>query len=181
MTENNKLSDDEKILFEKAMSDVKPLTPKLRNHYKIRPLPKRPRTPDNDIHAPIFVENKYPNVESEAIIFFAGAGISKRKILDLKNAREKYQAVLDLHGHSLKGASKALSSFINLQYSRGLKIVLIIHGKSGKTHSPPVIKNLTNNYLRQVPEVLAFHSAKPQDGGTGAVYVLLKNSKPHIL
>ncbi|MEE9156926.1 MAG: Smr/MutS family protein, partial [Gammaproteobacteria bacterium] len=38
----------------------------------------------------------------------------------------------------------------------------------------PVLKNKLNNWLRQRDEVLAFCSTRPVDGGTGAVYVLLK-------
>ena len=73
-------------------------------------------------------------------------------------------------------AEHNLSRFISNQYKMNSKIILVIHGKSGKDSSPPVIKNLVNSYLRQMPEVLAFYSAQPKDGGTGAVYVLLKSS-----
>jgi len=38
----------------------------------------------------------------------------------------------------------------------------------------PVLKIKVNSWLRQKAQVLAFCSARPQDGDTGAVYVLLK-------
>ena len=47
----------------------------------------------------------------------------------------------------------------------------IIHGKGGD--GVPVLKNLVDRTLRQRGEVLAFHSAPPSQGGTGAVLVLL--------
>jgi DNA-nicking Smr family endonuclease len=37
-----------------------------------------------------------------------------------------------------------------------------------------VLKQKVNDWLRQKNEVLAFCSARPNDGGSGAVYVLLK-------
>ena len=51
----------------------------------------------------------------------------------------------------------------------------IIHGKGNRSDDRgPVLKVKVNNWLRQHDRVQAFHSARPVDGGTGAVYVLLK-------
>ncbi len=178
MTDKNDLADDEKNLFRQAMGNVKPLKNNPKIFFKepppiIKPKPKV----HHHIPEPIHIQNKYELVGSEEIIFFMRNGISKKTLLDLKNARERYQAVLDLHGLFPNDAATHLTKFINNQYIKGSKIILIIHGKSGKDHAPPVIKNLVHSYLQQIPEVLAYHSAKPKDGGTGAVYVLLKNSK----
>jgi DNA-nicking Smr family endonuclease len=53
--------------------------------------------------------------------------------------------------------------------------VRIIHGKGNRSnHKGPVIKTKINNWLRQHERILAFHSARPVDGGTGAIYVLLR-------
>jgi DNA-nicking Smr family endonuclease len=54
-------------------------------------------------------------------------------------------------------------------------VVRIIHGKGKSSEGKlPVLKGKVNSWLRQKGEVLAFCSARPNDGGTGAVYVLLK-------
>jgi DNA-nicking Smr family endonuclease len=37
-----------------------------------------------------------------------------------------------------------------------------------------VLKTQVMNFLKQHPQVLAFHSCPPKDGGTGAVFALLK-------
>jgi len=176
MTDENDLSDDEINLFRQAMGNVKPLKNKPRINFKepsptIRPKQKVQHALSEAIH----IENKFKLVGSEEIISFSKNGISKKMLLDLKNARDRYEAVLDLHGLYPNDAAMHLTKFISKQYLKGSKIILIIHGKSGKDHSPPVIKNLVNSYLRQITEVLAFHSAKSKDGGNGAVYVLLKN------
>jgi DNA-nicking Smr family endonuclease len=71
-------------------------------------------------------------------------------------------------------AKEALCQFITEAMHRQQRCVLIIHGKGGQQGTPPVIKNLVNRWLPQINEVLAFYSALPKDGGSGAVYVLLK-------
>jgi DNA-nicking Smr family endonuclease len=57
------------------------------------------------------------------------------------------------------------------------RCVRIIHGKGKSSEGKlPVLKGKVNSWLRQRDEVIAFCSARPSDGGTGAVYVLLKRS-----
>ncbi|MNT90815.1 putative DNA endonuclease SmrA [compost metagenome] len=54
--------------------------------------------------------------------------------------------------------------------------VRIIHGKGLQSDGgAPVLKNLVDRMLRQRNDVLAFHSAPPTQGGTGAMLVLLAN------
>ena len=59
----------------------------------------------------------------------------------------------------------------------GYRHVIIIHGKGYRSQGRPVIKPMVNRWLRQDDEVLAFCSARPKDGGTGAVYVLLRKTR----
>ncbi len=175
MTSDNDIPDDEKNLFRNTMRDVKPLQNKAKNLYKEpKAMTFRKKLIPKENPPPIHIENKYQLVGSEEVIFFTRNGISKKQLLDLKNARNRYESVLDLHGLSPDNAAIQLSNFINRQYNLNKKIILVIHGKSGRDNTPPVIKNLVNSYLRQIPEVLAFYSAMPKDGGTGAVYVLLR-------
>jgi DNA-nicking Smr family endonuclease len=59
----------------------------------------------------------------------------------------------------------------------GSRCLMIIHGRGLKSHEGPVLKNCVVNWLSSgilSSYVLAFCSARPCDGGTGAVYVLLK-------
>ena len=59
----------------------------------------------------------------------------------------------------------------------GKRCVRIVHGKGLSSEGKlPVLKVKVNSWLRQKDDVLAFCSARPQDGGTGAVYVLLKKT-----
>jgi len=72
-------------------------------------------------------------------------------------------------------ARKSLSSFLATCGALDNRCIKIIHGKGrGSKGKQPVLKNRLNYWLQQRDDILAFCSARPVDGGTGAVYVLLK-------
>jgi DNA-nicking Smr family endonuclease len=85
------------------------------------------------------------------------------------------QSSIDLHGYTKPEAEKALLLFIKTCTEKHHRVINIVHGKgSSKGERLPTLKNTVNALLQNHPTVLAFCSALPQDGGTGAVYVLLK-------
>jgi len=91
-------------------------------------------------------------------------------------ARGDYAAQdeLDLHHVTAATAEAMLRRFMKESFDTGMGCVRVIHGKG--LNSPdgvPTIKNLVDRVLRQRSDVLAFHSAPPAQGGTGAVLVLL--------
>jgi DNA-nicking Smr family endonuclease len=91
-------------------------------------------------------------------------------------ARGEYAAQdeLDLHHLNAAAAEALLRRFIKEAFVSGMGCVRVIHGKG--LNSPdgvPTIKNLVDRVLRHRSDVLAFHSAPPAQGGTGAVLVLL--------
>ncbi len=95
----------------------------------------------------------------------------------LKKGELAVQAYLDLHGFMSEEAKEKVSLFIRNSYSMGYRCIMIIHGRGLKSHEGPVLKNHVINWLSSGPLsgfVLAFCSARLCDGGTGAVYVLLK-------
>ena len=84
------------------------------------------------------------------------------------------------HGLSRAQAQQQLLKFLHLSSQNGWRCVRIIHGKGYRSpDNQPILKNSVNQWLRQHRDVLAFCSAKPADGGTGAVYVLLKLSNKY--
>ncbi len=93
-----------------------------------------------------------------------------------KLARGSYtaQEELDLHGLTARHAEATLRAFLRDCQLHGVACVRIIHGKGQNSDDRlPVLKNLVDRILRQRADVLAFHSAPPAQGGTGAVLVLL--------
>ena len=94
-------------------------------------------------------------------------------IRNLRKGQYNAEAVLDLHGKTIEEAREILGHFLLNCQRKGIRHVIIIHGK-GRSHSKPIIKNKLNHWLCQTEHVLAFCSATAQDGGTGALYILLR-------
>ncbi|MGH9466509.1 MAG: Smr/MutS family protein, partial [Terriglobales bacterium] len=105
-------------------------------------------------------------------LFYAKAGVQERVLRKLRRGHYSIGAELDLHGLRSEAARLALAEFLHAVRGNRVRCVRIIHGK-GYRSGPrgPVLKQKLNGWLRQRAEVLAFRSARPADGGTGAVYV----------
>ena len=72
-------------------------------------------------------------------------------------------------------AKSEVAGFIESSRARDIRCVRIIHGR-GRKHADktPVLKKAIDSWLRHHKQVLAYCSARENDGGTGAVYVLLR-------
>ena len=82
---------------------------------------------------------------------------------------------LDLHGLDQAAARSYLAGFIEASRLAGYRCVRVIHGKGYRSGARgPVLKIAVNAWLRRHLDVMAFTSARTIDGGTGAVYVLLR-------
>jgi len=103
-------------------------------------------------------------------------GIQKRTMQKLKRGHYKVGAVLDLHNMTMETGRTALLEFISEAKSGLLESVRVIHGKGLHSENGPRLKLMTRQLLRDHPQVLAYTSCKPADGGDGAVVVLLKSS-----
>ena len=170
-------SDDE-ALFRKAMADVTPLQ---HDTVELRPKPPRPQrraaTPDQPPAARQgFIEHQHLQpLKAEDALFFARPGLQQRLLRRLKRGEIPIEARLDLHGMSIAQAGAQLETFLALAESQGLRHLLLIHGKgqrSGQGHS--LLKTQVNHWLRHCPLVLAFATCRPQHGGSGALYLLLR-------
>lgn len=114
----------------------------------------------------------------ESELYYRGDGIQNRLMHQLKRGQLHYQSRLDLHGFTLEQAYPAVIHFLRDARGAGENCVLIIHGQGYRSAGGiPVLKQNLDYWLRNAPEVLAFHSATPADGGKGAVYVLLRKKK----
>ena len=101
----------------------------------------------------------------------------QRQVLEkLRQGKFPIEHELDLHGLTVEHARQELQSFIGECEAIGIRHAIIIHGKGFRSKDKPVIKPMVNRWLREVDNVLAFHSAQPRDGGSGAVYVLFRKS-----
>lgn len=108
-------------------------------------------------------------------LVFARPGIPRATLRKLRRGTFAVQDEIDLHGLTQAQAQQALRDFLLEVRRRRVRCVRIVHGKGlGSGQRGPVLKNRVNAWLRQLDEVLAFCSAPARDGGTGAIYVLLR-------
>ncbi|MFO7647483.1 Smr/MutS family protein [Halomonas campaniensis] len=106
---------------------------------------------------------------------FALPDLPWRTRSQLKRGQIAWEIGLDLHGHTLEEARAELEAFLREAAAERRRCVMVVHGKAWGTSSDyPVIKSHVNAWLREWPGVLAFCSAIEADGGTGALYVLLR-------
>jgi hypothetical protein len=84
------------------------------------------------------------------------------------------QAVLDLHGLSGLEAERALDRFLLECRARGLRKVLIVHGKGNHSVTEPVLKGVVRAYLEKCPYTGASGDAEKRYGGRGATWVVLR-------
>lgn len=110
------------------------------------------------------------------IVGYKRPGVQDGVFRQFRLGKYTIDARLDLHQMSIEKASKAVFSFIRESREYDLRTLLIVHGKGNRGDRKALLKNYTLQWLEELPEVLAYHSATPKDGGTGALYVLLKKS-----
>lgn len=126
----------------------------------------------------IYLSNFYTNeVGAETTLSWCRHGIPRKRSSELKQGKIAWEAKLDLHGFRADDAAQTLLDFIARHQALEHRCLLIVHGKGNRGNEAPVLKNLVNYWLQQIPQVLAFHSAIPRDGGNGALYVLLKRNR----
>jgi DNA-nicking Smr family endonuclease len=175
---------EEARVFRAAVSDVTPLpTPAHLPHGDALPAPRR-RTRR---HAPIVESESLgdvvaaddaPGVATPSAadpLSFRRPGVRDQTLRRLRRGRYPVEDELDLHGLSQAAARDQLAEFITSSRHAGLKCVRVVHGKGYRSGARgPVLKIAVNTWLRRHADVLAFTSARAIDGGTGAVYVLLR-------
>jgi len=176
-----KLADDPK--FADLLDNVKPLHKEHQNRASSHS-PKPQATPQQKIKdeqrvleesLKLEVSLEVDDMQPGDILSYCGPGIQNSVFRKLKKGQYTIGAELDLHGHTRPEAQVALAKFIQHAREENIRCVRIIHGKGiGSNNQGPKLKPMVNKWLQQRKEILAFSSARPSDGGTGAVYVLLK-------
>ena len=177
---NDKKTNDDTALFREMMADVKPLSNKKSAEKVVPPKPRPSSKPQqatpsaSTVHG--FAPREHaPDVAPEEALFFARSGLQTRLLRQLKRGELRPEARLDLHGQTLSEAGAQLAAFLEMSQASGLRCVCIVHGKGHRSaEGRPVLKTQINQWLRDLPAVLAFSSAQAKDGGMGALYLILK-------
>jgi len=115
------------------------------------------------------------NLEGSEIVSYAQSGVSTKIIKKMKQGNVGCTPVLDLHGQTVVEACESLSNF--MCHHQFESFIQIIHGKGYHSENGmSILKTQVVSFLKQHPQVLAFNSCPDKDGGTGAVFVLLKQN-----
>ena len=177
--------DDDLAAFLEAVGEVAPV-----KAGKSRAPPPAPRTVDQVRIATeenvslarlaelVAGEGEFELADTEAFIEGAVRGFDQRVRRKLRAGAFSTEAQLDLHGLTRDEARAALERFIDAGKLAGRRCVLVVTGRGLHSQDQlPVLKAGVQGWLsrgRLARQVLAFCTARPQDGGAGALYVLLR-------
>lgn len=172
-------SDPEDVkLFRESIGVVKPVrddrvTPPRRH---ISPRPVFRERDETEVLRDMLSDLFDPaDMETGDELLYIRPGLQARTVRKLRRGKLSVDAELDLHGMTVPIARAAVAGFLRECQRHHIQCARIIHGKGlGSRHRAPVLKQKVGGWLRQRDEVLAYCSARQYDGGTGAVYVLLK-------
>jgi DNA-nicking Smr family endonuclease len=171
-------ADDEGQLFRRAMADAKPILTDT-----VEPPRRRPRAvarfSRQDEHEALResmeADAHAAEIANGSALYYRHPSVNTKAMRRLGRGGVSVQAEVDLHGLTSAEARQALGGFIEHALLRGYTCVRVIHGKGlGSGQNGPVLKRKVDQWLRRWEPVLAFVSARQIDGGTGAVYVLLR-------
>lgn len=173
----------DKALLAAAYRGVQPLRHSLSYDHPKAPRQRRPRRSENSTDSADDMSDFWPWDELPAgeALLYARPGQRLDTLRKLRRGQFRASAQLDLHEMNSDQARQAVSRFLQHCRERNLRCVRIIHGRGLSSHNgEPVLKLKLKNWLAQRPEVLAFCQASPQDGGAGAVLVLLKSGSKNL-
>jgi len=171
------MSDDDLRAFREAMNGVRPMPPRASPVVAPKPRPEArfARAEEREVLRESLLPPADPALlDTGEELAFRRPGVSADVLRRLRRGQFAVAAEIDLHGLGRHAAHAALRAFVAEAVVRGHGCVRVIHGKGrGSGPSGPVLKHVVNHWLRRMDDVLAFASARPVDGGTGAAYVLL--------
>lgn len=166
-------------LFKSAVKDARPLTTDRIHHQppKPKPIPHQFIRDERQALVDSLSDGYIPSYELESgeELLYLREGQSPSVLSKLRRGHWVVQANLDLHGMISDEARATVAEFLAGCKKRGIRCVRIVHGKGlGSRNKEPVLKNKIRHWLMQKDEVIAYAQARANDGGSGAVIVLLK-------
>lgn len=178
--EAKRRAEAERNLFQRAAGKVQPLP----EHGKVHHLPDPPapiaaqRQLDDQrvLHESISDEfDASTLLEVDDAMSYRRPGIGIDVARKLRRGHWSIQGEIDLHGLRSDDAREAMAAFLRESLRQGWRCVRVVHGKGlGSPGKTPVLKGKVHGWLVQKNEVLAFVQARADEGGAGAVVVLLR-------
>ncbi len=170
----------ERNLFVRAAGPVQPMRAHRRVHLapdQPPPIPVQQQLDDQRVLLEA-ISDEFDTgtlLDVDDAMSFRRPGIGVDVTRRLRKGDWSIQGEIDLHGLRREEAREALSAFVRESHRRGWRCVRVVHGKGlGSPGKTPVLKSKVQTWLIQKTEVLAFVQARADEGGAGALVVLLK-------
>ncbi|MFO1321851.1 MAG: Smr/MutS family protein [Burkholderiales bacterium] len=176
--------DDDLDAFREAVKGVAPLKAPLRVEVlrpRPAPVPVQSLLEDRAVLADSLADplDADAPLDIGEELTYRREGIPAQALRKLRRGEWSIQGDLDLHHQTVDEARALLVDFLNRCVKRGVRCVRIVHGKGYRSAGGhPVLKGKVAHWLRQRDEVLAYVQARAEDGGGGALLVLLRGSRP---
>jgi len=163
--------------FRKAVAGAKPLKGSKRVALRApapEPVPHQHRRDEAAALAESMASPLSPDeaLETGEELSYLRDGMARETLRKLRRGHWSVQDGVDLHGMTRDQSSALLVEFLEHCLARGLRCVRIVHGKG-----LGILKAKLKRWLPEREEVLAFCQAPANDGGSGAVLVLLKSRR----
>jgi DNA-nicking Smr family endonuclease len=177
--EKQKRTDAERNLFQRAAGKVERLREHGRVHHPaepVAPIPAQRQLDDQRVLKEAISDEFDAStlLEVDDAMSFRRPGVGIDVARKLRRGHWSIQSEIDLHGYRTEDAREALSAFLRDAVRQGLRCVRVVHGKGlGSPGKTPVLKGKVHSWLVQKNEVLSFVQARADEGGAGAVVVLL--------
>jgi DNA-nicking Smr family endonuclease len=172
------ISDDDLRLFAEAVGPVRRIHAKMPAAMRPKPAPEplQSRRDEANVSGELLDSAIDPAaIEVGEELSYLKDGHSPRLLRQLKRGQFSIADEIDLHQMTAVVAREAVKQFLDESRRDGRLCVKLIHGKGLRSRAEgPVLKRLVDGLLRRRGDVIAFASAKPAEGGTGATIVLLK-------
>jgi DNA-nicking Smr family endonuclease len=172
----------ERDLFQRAAGKVQRLPQHGRVHHPpepVAPIPAQRQLDDQRVLKEAISDEFDAStlLETDDALSYRRRGVGIDVARKLRRGEWSIQSEIDLHGFRTEDAREALASFLREAVRQGLRCVRVVHGKGlGSPGKTPVLKGKVHSWLVQKDEVLAFVQARGDEGGAGAVVVLLRPS-----
>lgn len=176
-----RVSDDDRSLFHEAIGSVRRIESDRADTRRQPPRPDPAQTRADDQRVTAELLRPLPqSLDPDAAepLRYLKDGLHPRLLLKLGRGQYSVRDEIDLHQMTSEVARRAIQLFLNECLDADRLCVKIITGKGMRSKGDgPVLKGLTDRILRQRNDVLAFRSARYNDGGSGAVIVLLRGRR----
>lgn len=190
MAERGKKADDGSALWRSVTKDIKPIKRGKSLPPAPPPPPETPRKPKAEakkarpatiVSPGAMAPPPPPPPKPRELSHGRASGVDKRTLERLRRGQMPIEAEIDLHGHTQEKAHTALRAFISGQAGAGRRCVRVVTGRGLAREGGGVLKSAVPRWLNEADmreHVLAFSHARRDDGGDGALYVLLRRKRP---